>query len=99
MMKEPKYLSEEFARFTELKSDFYFEKTEKGGKNNMIFTEEEKDQVYNEYQMEWLQQGRAEGMQQGAVTTLVDLVKDNIITINVAASKANMTVEEFRNLL
>lgn len=41
------------------------------------------------------EEGRAEGKIEGILTTLLELVKDNILTLSDAAKRANMTVEEF----
>lgn len=123
MMSNVSYVSDDFSRFKELKESFYDSSNNKGGNRHMVFTELDKNQVYEDYQLEWLQQGRQEGMQQGrqegmqqgrqegiqqgrqegmqqgTVSTLVDLVKDNTITIEIAAKKAKMTEADFRLLL
>ena len=39
--------------------------------------------------------GRAEGKEEGIITTLADLVKNGIITVIQAAEQAKMPVEEF----
>ena len=44
-----------------------------------------------------IEEGRAEGRAEGALTILVSLVKDGIITIADAAKRANMTVAEFES--
>ena len=41
------------------------------------------------------EEGRAEGMVSGALNILTDLVKDGILSITIAAQKANMSVSEF----
>ena len=43
-----------------------------------------------------LSQGIVQGRTQGMLSTLSDLVKDGILTITVAAKKADMTEEAFR---
>ncbi|MCM1524855.1 MAG: hypothetical protein NC120_10405 [Ruminococcus sp.] len=40
---------------------------------------------------------RAEGIEEGVLKTLINLVKDGILTIADAAKRANMTVNEFEN--
>jgi hypothetical protein len=48
-----------------------------------------------------LEQGRQEGieqgLQQGRIHALIELVNDRVLTIEKAAEKASMSVEEFRN--
>lgn len=43
--------------------------------------------------------GRTEGRMEGRMETLVALVKENVISLEVAAQQAEMTVEEFETLL
>lgn len=40
-----------------------------------------------------------EGLQQGTIKTLIDLVKDGLLDIEIAAERANLTVEEFKVLM
>ena len=50
-----------------------------------------------------LEQGRQEGIeqgiQQGRTHALAELVNDGVLTIEKAAEKAGMSVEEFRNVM
>ena len=46
-----------------------------------------------------IQQGIKQGIQQGSQNILIELVKDNIISISEAAKRANMNVDEFSKLL
>ncbi len=51
-----------------------------------------------------LSQGVAEeamqkGIEQGRIHTLIELVNDGVLTIEKAAEKASMSVEEFRNAM
>ena len=50
-----------------------------------------------------LEQGRQEGieqgLQQGRIHALIELVNDGVLTIEKAAEKADMSVEEFRNAM
>ena len=51
-----------------------------------------------------LSQGIAEeamqkGIEQGRTHTLIELVNDGVLTIEKAAEKASMSVEEFRNAM
>ena len=40
--------------------------------------------------------GREEGREEGNLETLVSLVKEALLSIDIAAKKANMTADEFR---
>ena len=42
------------------------------------------------------EEGRAEGMYEGIINTLSGLVYDGILTVEDAASRAGMTVDEFK---
>lgn len=42
---------------------------------------------------------REEGREEGALITFIGLVKDNLLTIEEAAKRMNMTVEEFKQEL
>ena len=44
-------------------------------------------------------EGRKEGREEGVISTLLDLVKDGSISIELAAKKANKSVEEIEDLL
>ena len=46
-----------------------------------------------------LEQGRQEGIEQGRTYALIELVNDGVLTIEKAAEKASMSVEEFRNAM
>ena len=46
-----------------------------------------------------IQQGIQQGMQQGAVNALVFLVRDGLLSTDVAAKRSNMTKEEFEKLV
>ena len=43
--------------------------------------------------------GRQEGRQEGAVSALVFLVRDGLLSAEVAAERTNMTKEEFEKLV
>lgn len=53
--------------------------------------------------LEGIEKGRIEGIKkgklEGAVTTLVSLVKDGILSIEDAAKRANMSVEVFKKYI
>ena len=42
-------------------------------------------------------EGKAEGRQEGALEMLIGLVKDGMLSLNDAAKRVNMTVDEFKN--
>ena len=46
-----------------------------------------------------IQQGMQQGIQRGALNTLVFLVRDGLLSADVAAKRTNMTKEEFEKLL
>jgi hypothetical protein len=62
-----------------------FKKSKKGRDNIMTVTEK----IYNA--------GLEEGHNEGKLQTLFELLKDGILTIEIAAKKANMTIEDFNN--
>ena len=59
--------------------------------------------VAEEAMQKGLEQGRQEGieqgLQQGRIHALIELVNDRVLTIEKAAEKADMSVEEFRNVM
>ena len=48
---------------------------------------------------EGIQKGIEQGLQQGRIHALIELVNDGVLTIEKAAEKAGMSVEEFRNAM
>lgn len=62
-----------------------------------------REEIAEEARVEWrekghaegLAEGHAEGLAEGTLQTLLSLVKDNLITIEIAANRANMSLEEF----
>ena len=44
-------------------------------------------------------EGKAEGRAEGTIRTIIDFLKDGLISEDIAAKKANMSVTEFRKLL
>ena len=56
-----------------------------------IFKEESKDK--------WIKEGRREGRKEGAINTLLMLVKDGIISVEDAAKRANLSVGTFQKYL
>ena len=63
----------------------YYKKSKKGREKIMTVTEK----IYNA--------GVDEGLNKGKLNTLFELIKDGIVTIEIAAKKANMSIEEFTN--
>ncbi len=55
--------------------------------------------VAEEAMQKGLEQGRQEGIEQGRTYALIELVNDGVLTIEKAAEKASMSVEEFRNAM
>jgi predicted transposase YdaD len=55
------------------------------------FLKQDREEVYADGKADGLEEGKAKGI----LSTLVSLVKDNILTISDAAKRANMSVEEF----
>ena len=55
--------------------------------------------VAEEAMQKGLEQGRQEGIEQGRTYALIELVNDGVLTIEKAAEKASMSVEEFRNVM
>lgn len=45
------------------------------------------------------EEGREEGVAKGKISTLIDLVKDNLLSLTDAAKKAGMSVEAFQKLM
>ena len=48
---------------------------------------------------EAMQKGIEKGIEQGRIHALIELVNDGVLTIEKAAEKAGMSVEEFRNAM
>ena len=55
--------------------------------------------VAEEAMQKGLEQGRQEGIEQGRTYALIELVNDGVLTIEKAAEKAGMSVEEFKNAM
>ena len=45
------------------------------------------------------QEGIEQGIEQGRIHALIELVNDGVLTIEKAAEKASISVEEFRNAM
>ena len=61
-----------------------------------LFDEEALREAYDlARERENLEQGREQGLEQGTLFTLADLVQDGLLTLTQAARKAKMTEEEF----
>ena len=48
---------------------------------------------------EAMQKGIEKGIEQGRIHALIELVNDRVLTIEKAAEKARMSVEEFKNAM
>ena len=55
--------------------------------------------VAEEAMQKGLEKGIEQGLQQGRTHILIELVNDGVFTIEKAAEKAGMSVEEFRNVM
>ena len=62
---------------------------------HMCITEYDEERTLRELREDSKEEGRAEGRTEGMLNTLIGLVKDGILTLTDAASRADMTVEEF----
>ena len=51
--------------------------------------------IKSDYRAIGYTEGRAEGRNEGSLETLIKLVKKGILSVDVAAAEAGMTVEEF----
>lgn len=61
----------------------------------MCITEYDEERTLNEIKEEWLAEGMSLGLSQGKLLTLIELVKEGMLTLVDAAGKAGMTVSEF----
>ena len=67
-------------------------------KGMMLMEYNEAEQM-NLFKEEGRAEGRQEGMAKGKISTLIDLVKDNLLSLTNAAKKAGMSVEAFQKLM
>lgn len=63
----------------------------------MCITEYNEEKVFAQQREEGRAEGKAEGRQEGALEMLIGLVKDGMLSLNDAAKRVNMTVDEFKN--
>lgn len=61
----------------------------------MCITEYDEEKTLNKIRKESKEEGKVEGIEIGALNTLVGLIKDGILSLNDAAKRANMTISEF----
>lgn len=73
----------------------YLEAHETEVVNSMIMLFEQEESV-KRYGNRMRSEGRAEGRDEGKIVTLCELVIDGMLTIEQAAKKAGMTVEQFK---
>ena len=64
-----------------------------GGKSNMCKAIKD---LMNDSRAEGIEQGIEKGIEQGALATLISLVKDNLLSIEEAAKRANLTEIKFK---
>ena len=57
-----------------------------------------KEELEEQYS-QGVSQGISQGISQGVLTTLLQLVRDGLLNLSVAAERAQMSVEEFRGYL
>ena len=62
---------------------------------NMLFEEYDAERALEIRGQEEYEKGEADGEKKGKLRTLLELVKDGLLTITQAAEQANMTVEDF----
>lgn len=63
---------------------------------SMMMTLFEEEQIMKAYTKDVLEQGIEQGIEQGRILQLIKLVESGDITVERAAQKSNMTVEEFK---
>ena len=63
----------------------------------MCITEYNEEKIFAQQREEGRAEGKAEGRQEGALEMLIGLVKDGMLSLNDAAKRVNMTVDEFKN--
>ena len=64
-----------------------------------IFKEDIDQEVLEKSKSKWIKEGRREGRKEGAINTLLMLVKDGIISVEDAAKRANLSVSTFQKYL
>ena len=64
-----------------------------------IFKEDFDQEVLEKSKSKWIKEGRREGRKEGAINTLLMLVKDGIISVEDAAKRANLSVSTFQKYL
>jgi predicted transposase YdaD len=62
----------------------------------MLLTEYNEEETMQMFKEEGREEGILEGRQQGRFQLIVDLVNDKILSLEEAATRADMTVEEFK---
>lgn len=71
----------------------------KGDVINMLLTEFNQKEYEDMLRKEYLEEGRAEGLAEGQNHTFCVLVKDGVITRDVACERLGISKEEFQKLL
>ena len=55
--------------------------------------------AWDTFERECTEKGRAEGRHEGVMSTLTGLVREGILSVQDAANRASMPLEEFKELL
>ena len=63
----------------------------------MFITEYDEERHIAELEEEYKAEGRAEGRAEGMLMTLINLVRDGLLTISQVAERVDMTVAEFES--
>ena len=77
-------------------ADISLPRKDKDGEYNMC---KAVDQIKAEGLAEGLSEGEVKGRAKGIIETLVSLVKDGLISTSEAAKRANMSIDEFEEVL
>ena len=64
-----------------------------------IFKEDIDQEVLEKSKNKWIKEGKRESRKEGVINTLLILVKDEIISIEDAAKRANLSVSTFQKYL
>ena len=65
----------------------------------MMLMEYNEAEQMNLFREDGRREGRQEGRQEGTLSTLIDLVKDNLLSVTNAAKKAGVSEEDFEKMM
>ena len=65
----------------------------------MMLIEYNEAEQMNLFREDGRREGRQEGRQEGTLSTLIDLVKDNLLSVTNAAKKAGVSEEDFEKMM